>query len=76
MSRPVADNELIGLYRETFDAVRSYRGLRCRNCGKPMTPGATRIADGIEVWHPVCVREGKSSCSDGSTTRSGQPRRK
>ncbi|HTT82812.1 MAG TPA: hypothetical protein VMF67_04980 [Rhizomicrobium sp.] len=54
-SRPVEDNELIDIYREGIDAARPDRNLRCRNCGKPMTPGATRITDGIDVWHHACA---------------------
>ncbi|HEY1749584.1 MAG TPA: terminase family protein [Xanthobacteraceae bacterium] len=53
-SRPVVDNELVDLYRETFESARANRNLRCRDCGKPMTPGETRITDGIEMWHPTC----------------------
>jgi hypothetical protein len=33
-SRPVVDNELIDLNRETADATLSNRNLRCRNCGE------------------------------------------
>jgi hypothetical protein len=41
-SRPVVDNDLIDIYRETFNATRTSRGLRCRDCGEPMTPGGSR----------------------------------
>jgi predicted phage terminase large subunit-like protein len=54
LSWPIADNQLVDIYRETFNATRSNHGLRCRNCGEPMTPGGTRITDGIDVWHPTC----------------------
>lgn len=53
-SRPTADNELIDIYNETANATLSNRDRRCRNCGEPMTPGATRITDGVDVWHPAC----------------------
>jgi hypothetical protein len=59
-SRPVADNELIDIYRETLEAARSNSSLRCRDCGQPMTPGGTRITDGVDVWHPACVSTGRS----------------
>jgi len=56
LSRPSAGNELTDLYNETFEATtRGTLNRSCRNCGKPMTPGATRVTDGITVWHPNCA---------------------
>jgi predicted phage terminase large subunit-like protein len=56
-SRPVVDNELIDIYRTTYDATVNGvgTGLRCFFCGEPMIPGGTRITDGIDAWHPGCT---------------------
>jgi phage terminase large subunit-like protein len=51
--QPAAEGgDLIEFYKRTYDEAMGIKPPTCKRCGKPM--GATRVSDGVDVWHPEC----------------------